>query len=187
MGLLTKGKTLLAVDKASRDARRKAQAEGAQRLISSGVMDDLFAKIDAGEIELDGADGLIQQLIKTGLERGLQAELSEHVGYEKGDPEAYLYENSRNGSLPKTVGTSVGDVELGREERTGDGIAVPASINACLVEMRYSVTATGNTTGGSGRSGSAENIAAAVVSPVTSTAAPCRRPNGSVTPPSRGG
>ncbi len=75
-------------------------------------MDDLFARIDAGEIELEGSDGLIQQLIKTGLERGLQAELTEHVGYEKGDPEGRLYENSRNGSFPKTVGTSVGDIDL---------------------------------------------------------------------------
>lgn len=114
----------MAIDKAAREERRKAQAEGAQRLISSGVMDDLFAKIDAGEIELDGADGLIQQLIKTGLERGLQAELTEHVGYEKGDPEAHLHGNSRNGSFPKTVGTSVGDVEL-RIPRDRNGTFTP--------------------------------------------------------------
>ncbi|WP_258067811.1 IS256 family transposase, partial [Rathayibacter tritici] len=75
-------------------------------------MDDLFAKIDAGEIELEGAGGLIQQLIKSGLERGLQTELTEHVGYEKGDPDAAFHENSRNGSFPKTVATNVGDVEL---------------------------------------------------------------------------
>ena len=118
-----KGNTLLVIDKASREARRKAQAEG-QRLISSGVMDDLFAKIDAGEIEVDGADGLIQQLIKTGLERGLQAELTGHVGYEKDDPEAHLHENSRNGSFPKTVGTSVGDVEL-RVPRDRNGTFTP--------------------------------------------------------------
>lgn len=57
------------------------------------MLDDLFAKIDAGEVQLDGDGGFIQQLIKTGLERGLQAELTEHVGYEKGDPEARLHEN----------------------------------------------------------------------------------------------
>ena len=95
MGLLTKGNTLLAIDKAAREERRKAQAEGAQRLIESGMLDDLFAKIDAGEVQLDGDGGFIQQLIKTGLERGLQAELTEHVGYEKGDPEAALHPNSR--------------------------------------------------------------------------------------------
>ena len=56
--------------------RRKSQAEGAQRLIESGMLDDLFAKIDAGGVQLDGDGGFIQQLIKTGLERGLQAELT---------------------------------------------------------------------------------------------------------------
>ena len=102
----------MAIDKQAREARRRAQAEGALRLIDSGVMDDLFAKIDAGEVQLDGDGGFIQQLIKTGLERGLQTELTEHLGYEKGDPEAAFFDNSRNGSSAKTVGTSVGDVEL---------------------------------------------------------------------------
>ncbi|AND15830.1 transposase [Rathayibacter tritici] len=106
------GMTLLAIDRVSREARRRTQEAGAARLVESGVMDDLFAKIDAGEIELEGAGGLIQQLIKSGLERGLQTELTEHVGYEKGDPDAAFHENSRNGSFPKTVATNVGDVEL---------------------------------------------------------------------------
>jgi putative transposase len=100
------------IDKQAREERRRSQKRGADALIASGALDDLFAKIDAGEIEFNGPDGLIQQMIKTGLERGLQAELTEHVGYEKGDPEAGLYPNSRNGSFPKTVSTSVGDVEL---------------------------------------------------------------------------
>lgn len=102
----------MAIDKVTREERRRSQAEGAARLIESGMLDDLFAKIDAGEVQLDGDGGFIQQLIKTGLERGLQAELTEHVGYEKGDPEARLYDNSRNGSFPKTVGTTVGEIEL---------------------------------------------------------------------------
>jgi transposase-like protein len=106
------GNTLVAIEKQAREARRKQQAEGARRLIESGVMDDLFARIDAGEIQLDGDGGFIQQLIKTGLERGLQTELTEHVGYEKGDPEGRFFDNSRNGSSSKTVGTSVGDIEL---------------------------------------------------------------------------
>jgi|TARA_R110002012_G_C11617140_1_gene608617 transposase-like protein len=100
------------IDKEARAERRRRQEEGSRRLRESGVLDDLFAKIDAGEVQLDGRDGLIQQLIKTGLERGLGAELTEHVGYERGDPEAPLHDNSRNGSFPKTVSTVAGDVEL---------------------------------------------------------------------------
>ncbi|WP_372507887.1 IS256 family transposase, partial [Mycolicibacterium crocinum] len=82
------------------------------KLKASGALDELFAKIDAGDVELDGHDGLIQQLIKAGLERGLQAELTDHLGYERGDAEASLIPNSRNGSYPKTVASQVGDVEL---------------------------------------------------------------------------
>jgi transposase-like protein len=78
----------------------------------SGALDGLYAMIDAGEVRLEGKDGLIQQLIKAGLERGLQAELTGHLGYEKGDPDASAYANSRNGTSAKTVATSVGDVEL---------------------------------------------------------------------------
>lgn len=102
----------MVIDKVSREERRKSQSEGAARLIESGMLDDLFAKIDAGEVQLDGDRGFIQQLIKTGLVRGLQAELTEHVGYEKGDPEARFHENSRNGSFPRTVGTTAREIEL---------------------------------------------------------------------------
>jgi transposase-like protein len=114
----------LAIDKQAREARRNAQEERAKRLEEAGVFDDLFAKIDSGEIQLDGDGGFIQELIKRGLERGLQAELTDHVGYEKGDPEAHVFPNSRNGSFPKTVGTSVGDVEL-RIPRDRDGSFTP--------------------------------------------------------------
>lgn len=49
--------------------------------------------------------------MKAGLARGLQAELADHIGDDKGDPDAVMYPNSRNGSYPKTVATSVGDIE----------------------------------------------------------------------------
>ena len=83
-----------------------------EKLKASGALDELFARIDAGEVELDGQDGLIQQLIKAGLERGLHAELTDHLGYERGDPAAGLFPNSRNGSFPKTVASQVGDIDL---------------------------------------------------------------------------
>ena len=99
-------------DAESRDERRRAAREATERLKASGALDELFARIDAGEVELEGHDGLIQQLIKAGLERGLNAELSDHLGYERGDPAAAFFPNSRNGSFPKTVASQVGDVEL---------------------------------------------------------------------------
>ena len=45
-----------------------------------------------------------------GVERGSEAELIEYLGYEKGDPEAGFYPNSRNGMSAKTVTTSVNGV-----------------------------------------------------------------------------
>ena len=52
-------------------------------------------------------------LIEVALERGLQIELTEHLGYEKGDPEARFYPNSGNGSTPKVVDAEVGALGLG--------------------------------------------------------------------------
>ena len=103
---------------------RKSTAEFADELASSGMLDAVFAKIDAGEIELTGDGGFIPAIIKAGLERGLQVELADHVGYEKGDEEAHLYPNSRNGSYPKTVATQVGDLPL-NVPRDREGSFVP--------------------------------------------------------------
>lgn len=100
------------IDPQAREQRRREMKASTDKLKASGALDELFAKIDAGEVELEGHDGLIQQLIKAGLERGLQAELTDHLGYERGDPHASLIPNSRNGSYPKTVASQVGDVEL---------------------------------------------------------------------------
>lgn len=100
------------IDKQTREDRRRRQAEDVKALEQAGLLDGLYAAIDAGEIPLEGKDGLIQGLIKAGLERGLQAELSSHLGYDKGDPAASGFENSRNGTSAKTVATQVGDVEL---------------------------------------------------------------------------
>ena len=108
------GVTKYKKDAAARRADRAdlPGSKAAAELAESGALDELFAKIDAGEIELTGDGGFIPGLIKATLERGLQAELSEHLGYEKGDPDASAFPNSRNGTSPKTVATQTGDVDL---------------------------------------------------------------------------
>jgi len=92
--------------------RRERQRELAERLKASGALDAIFAQIDAGSVPLTGDDGLLKVMLKAALERGLEVELTDHVGYERGDPDASLFANSRNGTTPKTVATEVGDVEL---------------------------------------------------------------------------
>src|SRR5699024_8347061 len=73
-----------------------------EQLKASGQLDALFEQIDAGQVELTGDGGFVPALVKAALERGLQAELSSHLGYEKGSGEASKHANSRNGSTPKT-------------------------------------------------------------------------------------
>jgi transposase-like protein len=43
------------------------------------------------------------------LERGLQTELTGHLGYAKGDPEDQLLPNSRNGFSETTACNEIGD------------------------------------------------------------------------------
>ena len=107
----------------SREERRRRQNEATDALIASGALDDVLAKIDGGE-PLTGEGGLLGSLMKAALERGLNAELSDHLGYEAGDPEASSFPNSRNGYGTKTVATEVGDVEL-RIPRDRDGSFIP--------------------------------------------------------------
>ncbi|GGF04122.1 IS256 family transposase [Mycetocola zhadangensis] len=95
-----------------RDVSPQSAADAIEELRATGALDALFAKIDAGEVQLTGDGGLVPGLIKAALERGLQAELSEHLHYDKGDPEARFYENSRNGTSAKTVASETGDILL---------------------------------------------------------------------------
>ena len=50
---------------------------------------------------MTGADGLLPALVKEALERGLGAELTEHLGYDKGKPTAQARGNARNGTHPR--------------------------------------------------------------------------------------
>jgi putative transposase len=110
-----------------RGERRRQQKEIADSLRESGALDEIFARIDAGE-PLTGHAGLLKGVLKASLERGLDAELSDHVGYDRGDPDAAMFPNSRNGSFPKTVASEIGDVEL----------AIPRDRNGTFTPMLVS-------------------------------------------------
>ena len=86
--------------------------EAVNDLIGAGLLDQLMDRVGAGELALTGAGGFLPEMVKAVLERGLQAELSDHLGYEKGDPAGRGQPNSRNGSTPKTLVTEVGEVPL---------------------------------------------------------------------------
>lgn len=93
-------------------AEPRSTAEVAEALAASGMVDELLAQIDTGQVQITGDGGLIPGLIKLALERGLKAELTDHLGYDKGDPAGRELPNARNGSTPKTVASEAGPVEL---------------------------------------------------------------------------
>lgn len=60
----------------------------------------------------EDVQGLLQQITKAVLERAMQAEMTDHLGYEKHDPAGYNSGNSRNGVTRKTVRGDFGEIEL---------------------------------------------------------------------------
>ena len=60
----------------------------------------------------EDVQGLLKQITKTVLERAMQAELTEQLGYEKHDPAGYNSGNSRNGFTGKTLKGDFGEVEI---------------------------------------------------------------------------
>jgi putative transposase len=81
-------------------------------MLEAGLLDEVMRRADAGELALTGEGGFLPEMVKAVLQRGLQTELTEHLGYEKGDPAGRGSPNSRNGATGKTVLTEVGSVRL---------------------------------------------------------------------------
>ena len=83
-----------------------------EELVSAGLLDRVVERAEAGELALTGEGGFLPEMVKAVLERGLAAELTGHLGYEKGDPAGRGSPDSRNGTSPKTLATEVGPVPL---------------------------------------------------------------------------
>jgi putative transposase len=98
-----------AVDEA---AARAAAREAVAQLVDKQALDAMLAQVKGGGLRLTGPGGFLSELVKAVLERGLQAELTEHLGYGKHDPAGHGSGNSRNGATPKTVQTEVGPIEV---------------------------------------------------------------------------
>jgi transposase-like protein len=79
--------------------------------ITPELLDQLLANYEKPE-DLTGADGFFKQLKKALIERALGAELSDHLGYEKGDPAGRGSGNSRNGTSAKTILTEDGEIDI---------------------------------------------------------------------------
>jgi putative transposase len=75
-------------------------------------LDELIDRAGDGGVSLTGEGGFLPELVKAVLERGLAAELTDHLGYDHGDPAGRGSPNSRNGHTPKTVQSEVGPLGL---------------------------------------------------------------------------
>lgn len=76
------------------------------------LAEQLLAQAKAQGVDLVGPDGLLNRLTRTVLETALEAEMSEHLGYDKHDPVGRSGGNSRNGTRVKTVLTEIGPVQI---------------------------------------------------------------------------
>lgn len=77
-------------------------------------VDDLINELtkDATAEELLKDAGLLKDLKKRLIERALDAEMTDHLGYEKHSPEGHGSGNSRNGKTPKRVIDGDGEFEI---------------------------------------------------------------------------
>jgi putative transposase len=81
-------------------------------LIDEAALDRLMAQVDAEGLELLGPDGVLTDLTSRIMNRAMEAELADHLGYEAGDPAGHGSGNNRNGSSAKTVLTDAGAVPV---------------------------------------------------------------------------
>lgn len=93
-------------------AARRAAAKAVADLIDDRMIDAMVAQARSGELRLTGPGGFLNEMIRAVLDRGLQAELSAHLGYDKHDAAGRGSGNSRNGVTGKTLQSEVGPIEV---------------------------------------------------------------------------
>ena len=79
--------------------------------IRDELLKELLAEYKKPE-DLLGPNGLLKQLTGALVEKALQAEMTEHLGYEKHAPAGRGSGNSRNGASGKTLKTEAGEVAI---------------------------------------------------------------------------
>jgi putative transposase len=94
-------------------AAEQVPVEPATPVDQQQLAERLLAQAKEQGVELVGPDGLLNQLTKRVLETALEAEMTDHLGYDKHHPAGRNHRNSRNGVRSKTVLTEIGPVEIG--------------------------------------------------------------------------
>src|SRR5215213_1007775 len=89
---------------------REPEAGDPAAIVDAALAEELVARAREQGVELLGENGLLRQMTRAVLERGLAEELTEHLGYEP-HPRAGTV-NSRNGTPPNRLRTEAGTVDL---------------------------------------------------------------------------
>ena len=79
--------------------------------ISKELLDQLIADYKKPD-DLIGENGLLKQLTKALLERAMQVEITDHLGYPRNATEGKNTGNSRNGSYKKKLKGEFGEIDL---------------------------------------------------------------------------
>jgi putative transposase len=79
--------------------------------IDNEILDRLLENYEKPE-DLTGENGVLRQLTKALMERALEAEMTNHLGYPKNDSAEKTNGNRRNGKSKKTVKGDFGEVEI---------------------------------------------------------------------------
>jgi putative transposase len=79
--------------------------------ISKEMLDELLKNYKGPE-DITGPDGILKQLTKALIERAMQAEITDHLGYEKNDQTKKPTDNRRNGSSKKKLRSDQGPMEI---------------------------------------------------------------------------
>ncbi len=99
---------------------RPELADELKALLPDELLDELLAGARTEE-EITGRGGLLSQLTKRLVERALEVELTDHLGYEPHQEPPGGAGNTRNGSTPKTLITEHGEVRIETpRDRAGD-------------------------------------------------------------------
>jgi putative transposase len=106
-------------------ARREPDplADRVKELLPNELIDQLMAGAKSGE-EITGQGGLLSQLTKRMVERAMEVELTDHLGYEPHAEPQGGAGNTRNGSTPKTLLTEHGEIRI-NTPRDRDGSFEP--------------------------------------------------------------
>lgn len=124
----------------------------AKALDEKAVAELMLAQAKEQGVSLVGPNGLLNRLTRTVLETALEAEMTEHLGYEKHQVSGRDGGNSRNGTRSKTVLTEIGPVEI-EVPRDTDSSFDPQIVRkrqrrlTGVDEIVLSLTAKGLTTG----------------------------------------